>query len=369
MKLRSLKLDFFKNYTSTKLQFQENLVAFCGPNGAGKTNLLDAIHYLCLGKSYYNLQDKQNIQYKAPFFTIQGGFADGEDELTVRCIQEQQKKKVLKKNDVAYQRISEHVGLLPVVMICPNDHGLIYEGSETRRRFLDNCICQTDSNYLQTLMQYNRILNQRNEYLKKLEGKWPTQPDMLNTYDEQLIHLGEQITTERKAFLAKFQPIFLEKFHLISPAKEAVELTYEYQAAAIAPGDYFHQNRAKEIALGRTTFGPHKDDLKFLIQEYPIKKHGSQGQQKTFLTALKLAQLEIYQSLLHKKVILMLDDLFDRLDQQRVERLFQLIEKNPPEQLFVTHTSTEQVEAVLQKCQLNYQQFYIKNGEIQDAHT
>lgn len=357
MYLRKISLVNFKNISSQTLDFQEKINCFVGNNGVGKTNILDAIYYLSFAKSYFNSVALQNIRHGEDFFMIEGNYVLGERDEKIVCSLKKGQKKVLKRNGKAYDKFSEHIGQLPLVIISPADRDLIVEGSETRRKFIDGVISQQDKEYLQSLIQYNKVVSQRNALLKYFAANRTFDALNLKIYDEQLISFGTIIYNKRKKFLDDFVPTFNEKYQIISEDKEMVNLVYKSQLESMSFEKLLIQNLEKDKILQYTTVGIHKDDLSFEIGGYPIKKFGSQGQQKSYLIALKLAQFQFIKVQASIVPILLLDDVFDKLDEHRVSQIIKLVNKDEFGQIFITDTHAERTEDVIKKSNKAYQMF------------
>ncbi len=345
MMLQNLTLTSFKNYRQLSLSFGDNrFIGFTGANGIGKTNLLDAIHYLSLGKSYFNPTDRQNIREGDQFFNLRGLFFKKDAEHEVFCSYMPGRKKVIKHNGTPYQKLTNHIGRFPNVIITPFDVKLINEGSEERRRFLDSILSQIDSTYLQQISQYQRYLNQRNAQLKAMAEGGYFDASLLTVYDDQLAPLARAIYQRRKAFLEEFNPVFNQYYAWLSNQEEPVALDYESSLASESLEQLLRKTLEKDRALQRTSTGIHRDDLVFTIMGKSLKRFGSQGQQKSYLIALKLAQYEMLLKARDEAPILLLDDIYDRLDDQRVNRLMQAITRHPFSQVFLTDTSYDRVE-------------------------
>ncbi len=349
MYLDWLKLRNFKNFTESDWEFSPKINAFVGSNGVGKTNVLDAIHYMALTKSYLNYSDAQNINFESDFFSLEGNFQKNDSEDVIFCAVQNSKGKILKRNSKTYDRISEHIGLYPLVMISPYDSDLIKDGSETRRRFIDNIISQSNKEYLNNLMRYNRVLVQRNSLLKYFTQNNTFDLVSLEIYDNELIHLGTEIHKERSKFIEEFLPIFQEYYQFISRGNEKVSIIYQSQLNEDSFEKLLKDNLSKDRSAQYSTQGIHKDDLSFEILHYPIKKFGSQGQQKSYLIALKLAQLELMKQTLGITPLLLLDDIFDKLDETRVEQLIKLVNEERFGQIFITDTHPERTENVVKR--------------------
>jgi DNA replication and repair protein RecF len=364
MYLQQLSVINFKNYAEARLELSPGVNAFTGNNGAGKTNLLDAIHYLSLCKSYFNPIDTQQIKQGADFFIVNGTFIKGEQTDTVACSVKRNQKKQFKRNKKDYQRLADHIGLFPLVMVSPYDVSIIIEGSEERRRFVDNVISQTDNQYLDELIAYNKILINRNAVLKRMNESGRFDISLLEVFDEQLVALGVRIFEKRKAFMDVFTPIFNEHYRFISGEAEQVELIYESQLLNDSFSDLLLKYADRDRVLQRTSAGIHRDDLLFSIHGMPMKKFGSQGQQKSFLIALKLAQYTFLDKQKGFKPLLLLDDIFDKLDELRVTKLMQMVSDHNFGQVFITDTSEQRVAGVLNGIDINYKLFGVTGGEV-----
>lgn len=364
MHLQQLSVINFKNYDEAELVFSEEVNAFTGNNGAGKTNLLDAIHYLSLCKSYFNPIDSQQIKQGADFFIITGTFNKNDQPETVACSVKRNQKKQFKRNKKDYQRLADHIGLLPLVMISPNDTSIITEGSEERRKFIDNVISQTDNHYLDELIVYNKILTNRNALLKQVNETGRYDAGLFEVINEQLMDSGMRIFERRRAFMDTFVPVFNQHYDFLSDNAERVELIYESQLLADNFDSLLKKSFDRDKALERTTAGIHKDDLQFNIHGMAMKKFGSQGQQKSFLIALKLAQYTFLYQQKGFKPLLLLDDIFDKLDDGRVTKLMQMVSNNDFGQVFITDTGVGRVESVFNKIEVPVKLFKVKGGAI-----
>ena len=358
MHLSDLSLVNFKNIIQVELTLSNRVNCFLGDNGQGKTNLLDAIYHLSYTKSFFNSIDSQNIKFDHSFYVIQGTVSDNEENIKLYCGLKKGEKKIFKKNKKTYKKLAEHIGLFPVVMITPYDINLILDGSDTRRRFFDALIAQFDKNYLLCLLNYNKLLKQRNAFLKTKNKTI----DLLEVYDFQMIDLANYIHHARNEFINEFIPIFNQFYQDISSNKELVSLQYTSSLINDSMKNIFINNREKDQLIGYTSSGIHRDDFHFFINNNPIKKFGSQGQQKTFLIALKLAKFEYIK--LKKNIIpvLLLDDIFDKLDDHRVGYILSLIEKNKLGQTFITDTNNDKIPNILNKLEIENQLYWIDNG-------
>lgn len=357
MFLKKLALINYKNFSSANFEFDTKINCFVGQNGIGKTNILDAIYHLSFGKSYFNPIAVQNIKHEEDFFVIEGNFEKEEREEKIVCSLKKGLKKIIKKNGKIYDKLSDHIGFLPLVIISPSDRDLITEGSDTRRKFMDGVISQSDKDYLQALLKYNKILSQRNSLLKYFVANQRFDKTTLSVYNEQLESYGTQIFSKRIAFLDSFIPIFKEQYKAISGGNEEVSLVYDSKLINEKLIHLLEQNLEKDRALQYTSVGIHKDDLNFNLGEHPIKKFGSQGQQKSFLIALKLAQFYFIKKQSNTTPILLLDDIFDKLDEQRVGHIIHLVDNENFGQLFISDTHADRTENVVRSIHQSYKIF------------
>ena len=357
MYLKQLTLTQYKNVSFKTFDFSPKINCFIGDNGIGKSNIIDSIYHLAFGKSYFNPIAIQNIQVDKDFFVLDGRFEkDGRDEKII-CSLKRGQKKIMKRNGKKYERLSEHIGLIPTVIISPADRDLISDGSSARRKFMDGVIGQTDVLFLQNLIEYNKIISQRNALLKFFALNNTFDKDSLVIYNEQLVKRSAIIYEKRLAFMEDFIPVFNARYKNISEGKERISLEYESQLQKQTHKELLETSLPKDKVLQYTTQGIHKDDISFLLEGQPIKKFGSQGQQKTFLVALKFAQFEFLKTQIGGAPILLLDDAFDKLDQKRVTQIISLVEKNDFGQIFITDTHEERTLEALEKSQSNYQVF------------
>lgn len=367
MWLKNLTLLNFKNYNAADLSFSKTVNAFVGNNGAGKTNLLDAIHYLCLCKSYFNPIDSQQIKTGEELFLVQGDFDRDDKKEKISCGLKRNHKKSFKRNKKEYDKLADHIGLFPVVMISPYDINLIMDGSEERRKFIDNVISQTDSRYLDELIIYNKHLLNRNALLKQVAVTRTLDVALLQILDEQLIHSGNVIFEKRKQFLLDFIPLFDQHYRFLTNEAEQVSLTYQSQLNEQSFENLLKQSIEKDRILERTTTGIHKDELQFEIAGMPMKKFGSQGQQKSFLIALKLAQYSYLQKFKNFKPLLLLDDIFDKLDNHRVHKLMEMVSHRDFGQIFITDANKSRVEAVFKEIAVEIELFEVNDGGVAHA--
>ena len=357
MHLKRLSLINYKNFSEIELDFDAKINCFVGKNGIGKTNILDAIHHLALGKSYFNPLSIQNIRHGEDFFVIDRTFEKQNRTENIVCSLKKGQKKVLKRNGKIYDKFSEHIGFIPMVIISPSDTDLITEGSETRRKFIDGVISQLDSDYLQKIIQYQKTVSQRNALLKYFALNHVFETETLSIYNSQLDELGNDIFEKRKKFLEEFCPIFNNYHRIITNAAENVQLVYQSDLFSDNLISLLEQNINKDRALQYTSVGVHKDDLSFEIENYPIKKFGSQGQQKSFLIALKLAQFEFVKKQSGEKPILLFDDIFDKLDETRVAKIVEMVNNNEFGQLFISDTHPERTEKIVKSTHQSYKMF------------
>ena len=367
MWLKNITLLNFKNYNDADIQFSDTVNVFTGNNGSGKTNMLDAIHYLCLCKSYFNPIDGQQIKTGQEIFMIQGDFDHSSKNEKISCGVKRNQKKQFKRNKKEYDKLADHIGLFPVVMVSPYDVNLIMEGSEERRKFIDNVISQTDSHYLDQLISYNRILLNRNAFLKQIAISRKYDPALLEILDEQLVLAGNKIFAIRKAFMDQFIPLFNQYYIYLTENKETVELNYQSQLNDASFNELLAKSVEKDRVLERTTTGIHKDELAFVISGMPLKKFGSQGQQKSFLIALKLAQYAYLAKNKGFKPLLLLDDIFDKLDDSRVQKLMQMVSHHDFGQIFITDTGKERVKSIFENIDVDVTFFEVEEGQIKNA--
>jgi DNA replication and repair protein RecF len=357
MFLKQLSLVNYKNLDSASFEFDTKINCFVGNNGVGKTNVLDSIYHLAFGKSYFNPITSQNINHEADFFVVEGHFEKSEKDEHILVSAKRGQKKVIKRNNKAYEKFSEHIGFIPTVIISPADRDLIIEGSETRRKFMDGVISQSDNVYLNKLIHYGKINAQRNSLLKYFAANHSFDRDTLDVYNLQLSELGQYIFEKRKDFLEDFIPIFNKRYGDITKNKEQVDISYKSQLFDSNLASLLEANLQKDMALQYTSVGTHKDDLSFEIEGHPIKKFGSQGQQKSFLVALKLAQFDFIKAISKVNPILLLDDIFDKLDEQRVAHIVALVATNQLGQIFISDTHADRTEAVVKSSNQSYKLF------------
>lgn len=344
------------------------LICFIGANGMGKTNLLDAIYYLCMGKSYFNTPDALIANHDSDFFRLEGQFeVEGQAEHIVAKVIPR-KKKELERNRIPYPRLSEHVGLLPVVMIAPDDTYLISEGSEARRSFLDNTLSQINPGYLNQLILYNKLLQQRNALLKQFGESRTYNAAMVEVYNQQMLEPATLLHESRTVFMEAFRPILQQAYEQISGAAESVDCTYRSKLTEASFGALLEEAAEKDRFLQRTTVGPHKDDLIFTIEGYPLKRFASQGQLKSFVLAIKLAQYQLLGQQKKTSPILLLDDIFDKLDRQRVQHLLGLLQEQTFGQVFITDTERDRLAGIIQQTGQDFLIYDIQEGTATQIH-
>ncbi len=365
MYLKKITLVNFKNFSSKTLDFDEKINCLVGNNGVGKTNILDAIYQLSYTKGYFNSVASQSIKNGTGFFVIDGNFNREEREELINCSLKKGYKKIVKRNGKEYERLSDHFGLLPVIIISPADSNLIAEGSDVRRKFIDSIISLNDREYLHQLISYNKILAQRNSLLKYFAANHTFDQTNIDIYNEQLVEFGVRIFEKRKVFLSDFIPIFKKRYKQIlgvidtDDNFENVSLSYKSQLENSEFLDLLNSSIDRDRLLQYTTAGIHKDDLKFSLNDYSIKKYGSQGQQKSFLIALKLAQFDFVKQQSQITPILLLDDIFDKLDDNRVGHLLNLVNDKNFGQIFISDTHPERTEEIIKKTEQSYKMFVL----------
>jgi DNA replication and repair protein RecF len=362
MFLKRLALTNFKNYELNELVFSPKINCFVGNNGVGKTNVLDAIHYLSLTKSFFNSIDSISIRHGEDYFIIQGTFVQNGEEDQIYCAFQKQKQKLLKRNNKEYQKLSDHIGRYPVVMISPADSALITEGSEDRRRFMNKIISQYNSEYLDSVLKYSKALQQRNKVLKDFRITGRFDQDMLSVWDAQLIKYGTYIHSERDSLVNELIPVFQDYYSGISSGKEKVKLVYRSQLSSGSFEDALAESLAKDRFLEYTTVGIHKDDILFEMDGFPVRALGSQGQQKSYLVALKLAKFDYIKRKAGFSPILLLDDIFDKFDAGRVEQIIKLVGNNRFGQIFITDTHKNRLEEILSSHDSDYKLFTIADS-------
>lgn len=354
-RLTKIDITQFKNYDFSSFVFTERIVGICGLNGKGKTNLLDAIYYCCFTKSYFSKTDTQNVQFDKEGFRLEAIF-DYKNELQkLVCINRGTAKKELVLNEVPYEKMSHHIGKFPAVMVAPDDVELITGGSEERRRYIDTVISQMDAQYLALLMQYNKVLQQRNSLLKRFAEQGKTDWPLLEVLDEQLIQPGNYIYNKRKAYTAELIPLVQEFYHQIAENAEEVSLQYESQLNAGDFASVLNQFRQKDFMLQRSNGGIHKDDIAMQLNGQSFKNTASQGQRKSLLFALKLAEFELLKRNKNFAPLLFLDDVFEKLDDNRMKQLLHWVCNENEGQVFITDTHRDRLETAFMTLNTEYQ--------------
>lgn len=367
MFLERLSILNFKNIAEAELSFSANVNCLVGDNGTGKTNLVDAVWYLSMCKSSVGLTDGQSVRHGADFFLLDGRYSleQGERREGVVCSFKRGAGKVVKRNGKEYDRISEHIGLLPIVMVSPADTALIHESGDERRRFLNSFLSQTDRAYLTALVKYNHLLQERNRLLKTASAAYD---EILEVLDMQLVETGTLLHDKRASMIERLAPKVAEYYALLSEERETVEVSYRSELSGTPFGELLAASREKDRVCGFTNCGIHRDDIKLEILGFPIRKYGSQGQQKSMLLALKLAQFDIIRDLKGLKPILLLDDVFDKLDMARVEQLIGMVSSDRFGQIFITDSNKVRLDGILARMTENYKLFEVSSGTFQERN-
>ncbi len=358
MILEKLSLINYKNITEATLELSPKINCFIGSNGVGKTNLLDAIFFLSFCHSAYNPVDSQVIRHGQDFLMLEGRY---DDDLTISCGMKRGQKKHFKRNKKEYRRLSEHIGLIPIVMISPDDTSLIGGSSEERRRLMDVVIAQMNRPYIDALSRYNKALQQRNTLLRMDEEP---DPDMMAIWEEQMAMAGEEIFRQRTELTSRLTPLFQQFYERISGGHERVSLNYVSHCQRGPLLEVIQRDRHKDRAIGYSLHGIHRDDLEIMLDGHPMKREGSQGQQKTFVISLKLAQFELLKQAMQATPLLLLDDIFDKLDAQRVEQIVSLVSGEAFGQIFITDTNREHLDKILTVSTHDYKIYHVEDGEI-----
>lgn len=363
MQLENIQLVNFKNYPEIKLDFSSKINVLVGKNGSGKTNLLDAIHYLSMTRSAFTSSDNFCIRNGENLFVIKGAFKMEKDFRDLTCSVQAGSKKIFREGVNDYDKLSEHIGKYPVVLIAPDDTELVKEGSESRRKFFDSIISQLDHQYLDALMQYNHALKQRNSLLKMFADTNSFDDIALESYDRVLIQKGKLIYDRRKEFIIEFLPLFRQFYNFIVENEKA-DMVYASELNHISFDEGLKKNRKKDLALQRTSFGIHRDDYQFNLGDGDLKRLGSQGQQKSFVIALKLAQFDVTKNHKKFKPVLLLDDIFDKLDDFRIARLLDMIKNDQFGQIFITDARPDRTSSLLKQVNVPATIFTVENGKI-----
>ena len=364
MVFQNLSLFNFKNFEELKLDFGEGFNFLVGKNGVGKTNILDALHYLSMTKSFINSVDSSNIRFGESGFMIKANALRADHNFTLLCGTEPGKKKLLTVNKKEYDKLSEHIGQFPTVIISPNDNALIYEASETRRRFFDSAISQQDHEYLYALLRYTKALKHRNALLKQFSEQMQVQEELLEPYNNELIINGRIIYERRQSYITDFLRHFSRLYAQLSGGNEEVDIVYKSIWEDDHAEDVFRKSIKKDLILQRTSIGIHKDTFDFLIGDKPLKRHGSQGQQKSFLIALKLGQFEEWITNQESKPVLILDDIFDKLDDSRMQSLLKIVASDSFGQIFVSDARPERTRQILKENNLEGLVIELEQGKV-----
>lgn len=355
LQLQSIKITQFKNYDFTSFDFDERVIGICGLNGKGKTNLLDAIYYCCFTKSYFNNTDALNVGFGKDGFRLEASFLNNNIAQKLVCIHRGTSKKELYLNDVLYEKLAQHIGLMPAVMIAPDDVDIITGGSEGRRKLIDAILCQLDAVYLQQLMMYNKVLAQRNGLLKQFSERGSFDEALLEILNEQLTAPGNYVFNKRTSFAEAYVPLVQNFYQQIANNQELVSIRYESKLLRFSLDDLLKQNLDRDRYLQRTNAGVHKDDWLFELNEQPFKNIASQGQRKSLLFALKLAEYEIIKTNKGFAPILLLDDVFEKLDENRMKNLLHWVCNENEGQVFITDTHKERLQFAFEQLQVNGQ--------------
>lgn len=364
MNIKQIKILNYKNLIDINISLDSQVVCLVGLNGSGKTNFIDAVYFLSNTRSYFNHIDSLNANYKADNFFLDGKFEKNNSLDNISAYYSNNDGKIVKINDKKYKRFSDHYGLFPVVIITPNDINLIIDGSEYRRNFIDSIISIFDRQYLENLINYKKILQQRNNLLKKFAQNQYFDKSLLEIFDYKLISLNPAIHERRNNFLNEFIPLFNQYYQKIAQTEENIDIKYVSQISEDKIENLFNKSLNSDLAAQHTTVGVHKDDLLFTINNMQVKKHASQGQQKTFLIALKFAEAFFINKILNISPILLLDDIFDKLDSRRIENIVNLFSFESFGQIFITHTDNNILHNILNLNGLKFKYYKVDNGKI-----
>ncbi|TAF67767.1 MAG: DNA replication and repair protein RecF [Cytophagales bacterium] len=368
MHLQDLAIYEFKNYEEAHFHFSPHINLITGENGSGKTNLLDAIYHICITKSAFESTDKQHIRLGSLYYILKAQMKQAEQTYEILCALQNGQKKQFTVNGVGYEKISQHIGRFPIVFITPYDDELIREGSEVRRTFFDTMLCQVDADYLESLSRYKNTLKQRNAALKQFAEQGRTDRELLGYYDQIILTEGASIAARRNVMIEQFSP-FLQTDYAFLAQDEQVSIGYQSDFLHPQYKTLFGQALAKDLALQRTTMGVHRDDFIFQIEGQLLKKFGSQGQQKSFIIALKTAQFELMRSLKNHTPMLLLDDIFDKLDDNRIQQLVKMIDESRFGQIFITDARPERSRFFLENISKEKQIFQLQKKQASYENT
>jgi DNA replication and repair protein RecF len=363
VRIVSLRLQHFKNYRQADLGFDKNVIGLFGKNGSGKTNILDAIYYLSFTKSVLNNQDQQNVLHGENFFTVEGTFERDNRTHVVRGTFDGKKKRFLEDGS-EYSRFSEHIGKYPVVIISPQDINLIWEGGEGRRRFFDQWLSQADRNYLENLVLYTQLLKQRNSLLKQAQQAGRLDETLMESYHQQMVPAATYIYQVRKSFIEEINPALAAEYAGLVKAHEPVRVEYQSDLDTNTAEAALTKNIGQELAAGRTLSGVHLDEYQFLLHDFEVRKYGSQGQQKSFLIGLKWTEIRYSASRRGFFPIILLDDIFDKMDDERLKRLMEMIGAASTAQFFITDANPERARGIFKSANLDFQAFQVEAGSI-----
>lgn len=364
MYIENISIVNYKNLRDVQVDFSPRLNCLIGNNGTGKTNLMDAVYYLSFCKSFFNATDQLNINHDENYFMLRGHYQRLNTAEQISCGIQQGQKKQFRRNSKAYKKLMKHIGLLPLVMVSPYDTNLIAGGSDERRKFMDGVISQYNQKYLSDLLKYNRALLQRNNLLKQFASENYFDAELLSIWDEHLAEYGQRIHAEREQFIGKLIPVFQKYYSFISQGNEQVGLLHQSDLYEKSLDSLLQEALPRDRAAQYTTVGIHKDELVFNLGEHPIRKLGSQGQNKTYLVALKLAQYDFIRDISGMKPILLLDDIFDKLDRHRVEQIVKVVSGDDFGQIFITDTNREHLDAIIKKMDTDFRIFQVNSGTV-----
>jgi len=367
MRLEKLHLVNFKNYEEAHLDFRGNIHCFLGKNGSGKTNLLEAIHYLSFTKGSAPSDDASAIRHGQSEFQLNGEFEKNGKQWVIGCFFGTARKKTVSENGTEYARFSEHIGKYPLVWVAPNDIELIWNGGEIRRRFFDSLLSQVDRDYLANLIIYQAQLRQRNSLLKIFGERGSVDVDLLDSYDEKIVASGVYLFNKRKAFSNEYAPLLASRYAFLSgEAGEKAEALYESELSRVDFASELRNRVTRDVALGRSTIGVHRDDFNFLLNGFDLRRYGSQGQQKSFLIAMKLAEFDFLMNRKASKPLILLDDIFDKLDDDRIHQLMKLVTDGAFGQIFITDARPERTLEVLKEAKVKSQNFLVEEGRVSE---